>query len=136
MKHYDFADKFRAVYDKAAKLYASGHRDKQGYFTSEELAFLANNGIGVQAMFDYAEDQTNYGEPGYDRALEIETIRRDYFLNAQQGKASKQSAGRTIEARHRRAASGSGAGKRCRKRPGRSRQRLVAPRALPYPSRL
>ncbi len=88
MKHYDFADKFRAVYDKAAKLYASGHRDKQGYFTTEELAFLANNGIGVQAMFDYAEDQNNYGEPGYDRALEIETVRRDYFLNAQQGKAS------------------------------------------------
>ena len=88
MKHYDFADKFRALYDKAVKLYASGQHDKQAYFAPDELAFLANNGIGVQALYDYAEDQNNYGEPGYDRALEIETIRRDYFLNVQQGKAS------------------------------------------------
>ncbi len=89
MKHYDFADKFRALYDKAVKLQGSGQRDKQAFFTPEELAFLANNGIGVQAMYDYAEDHNHYGgEPGYDRALEIETIRRDYFLNVQQGKAS------------------------------------------------
>jgi hypothetical protein len=88
MKHYDFADKFRALYDKAVKLYASGKTDQAAYFSAEERAFLAANGISVQAMFDYAEDQNNYGEPGYDRALEIETVRRDYFLNVQQGKAS------------------------------------------------
>lgn len=88
MKHYDFADKFRALYDKAAKLYASGKTDKAAYFTADEQAFLAANGIGIQAMYDYAEDQNNEGEPGYDRALEIETIRRDYFLNVQHGKAS------------------------------------------------
>ena len=88
MKHYDFADNFRALYDKAAKLYASGQTDKAAYFTADEQAFLAANGIGIQAMYDYAEDHNGYGEPGYDRALEIETIRRDYFLNAQQGKAS------------------------------------------------
>jgi hypothetical protein len=88
MKHYDFADKFRALYDKAVKLYASGKTDQAAYFSAEERAFLAANGISVQAMYDYAEDQNNYGEPGYDRALEIETVRRDYFLNVQQGKAS------------------------------------------------
>lgn len=88
MKHYDFADKFRALYEKAAKLYASGNTDKAAYFTAEEQAFLAANGISVQAMFDYAEDHHNYGEPGYDRALAIETVRRDYFLNVQHGKPS------------------------------------------------
>jgi hypothetical protein len=88
MKHYDFADKFRALYDKAVKLYAAGKTDKAAYFTADEQAFLAANGIGIQAMYDYAEDQNNYGEPGYDRALEIETIRRDYFLNVQKGKPS------------------------------------------------
>ena len=88
MKHYDFANTFRTLYDKAAKLYASGQTDKAAYFTADEQAFLAANGIGIQAMYDYAEDHNGYGEPGYDRALEIETIRRDYFLNAQQGKAS------------------------------------------------
>lgn len=88
MKHYDFADKFRALYDKAVKLYASGNTDKASYFTKDEQAFLAANGIGIQAMYDYAEDHNNGGEPGYDRALAIETVRRDYFLNVQGGKAS------------------------------------------------
>src|SRR3954469_20025378 len=88
MKHYDFADKFRAAYDKGVKLYASGQRDVKTWYSADEQAFLANNGIGLQAMYDYAEDHNNGGEPGYDRALEIETVRRDYFLNAQQGKAS------------------------------------------------
>jgi hypothetical protein len=88
MKHYDFADKFRALYDKAAKLYASGQTDQARYFTADEQAFLAANGIGIQAMYDYAEDQKNYGEPGYDRALAIETVRRDYFVNLQGGKPS------------------------------------------------
>jgi hypothetical protein len=89
MKHYDFADKFRALYDKAVKAYAAGQRDQAAYFTTDEAAFLSANGISVQAMYDYAEDHNNYGEPGYDRALAMETVRRDYFLNAQQGKASK-----------------------------------------------
>ena len=88
MKHYDFANQFRALYDKAVKLYAAGKTDKAAYFSADEQAFLAANGIGIQAMYDYAEDHNNGGEPGYDRALEIETIRRDYFLNVQQGKAS------------------------------------------------
>jgi hypothetical protein len=90
MKHYDFADKFRALYDQGVSLYASGQRDQAAWFTADERAFLAANGISLQAMFDYAEDHNNYGEPGYDRALAIETVRRDYFLNVQHGQASKQ----------------------------------------------
>lgn len=88
MKHYDFADKFHALYDQAVKLYAAGQNDQNTWYTPAELAFLAANGISVQAMYDYAEDHKGGGEPGYDRALAIETIRRDYFLNVQQGKAS------------------------------------------------
>ena len=88
MKHYDFADKFHALYDKAVKTYAAGQTDQAKYFTTDEKAFLAANGISVQAKYDYAEDHNNGGEPGYDRALAIETVRRDYFLNVQGGKAS------------------------------------------------
>jgi hypothetical protein len=88
MKHYDFADKFRALYDKAVGLHAAGLTDKTVYFTAAEQEFLAANGISVQTMFDYAEDHNNYGEPGYECALEIETVRRDYFLNVQHGKPS------------------------------------------------
>ena len=90
MKHYDFADKFRALYDQAVKLYAAGQTGAGTYFTADETAFLAANGISVQAMYDYAEDHNNGGEPGYDRSLAIETVRRDYFVNVQAGKASNQ----------------------------------------------
>ncbi|PTY06900.1 DUF5069 domain-containing protein [Opitutaceae bacterium EW11] len=88
MKHYEFQKTFREIYDKAAGLYAKGQRGANTFFSTEETAFLAANGITAQHLYDYAEDQNNYGEPGYDLALAIELVRRDYFLNAQHGTAS------------------------------------------------
>ncbi|MFI5357973.1 MAG: DUF5069 domain-containing protein [Opitutales bacterium] len=88
MQHYDFTKKFRAVYDKAVGLYAQGQRGAETYFNATEQAFLAANGITPQHLYDYAEDHNNSGEPGYDLALGIELIRRDYFLNAQRGRPS------------------------------------------------
>lgn len=88
MKNYNFADTFHALYDKAVGLYAAGRRGAESFFTADEAAFLAANGITPQHLYDYAEDQNNYGEPGYDQALGIELVRRDYFLNQQKGKAS------------------------------------------------
>ena len=89
MSHYDFTTKFRALYDQAVKRYATGSRGADTYFNAEERAFLAANGITAQHLYDYAEDHNNdEGQPGYDRALAIEIVRRDYFLNAQRGIAS------------------------------------------------
>lgn len=90
MNHYDFADRFRALYDQAVKQYAAGRRGADSYFSAEDAAFLSANGIAPQHLYDYAEDHNNYGEPGYDRALGIELVRRDYFLNAQKGKPSSR----------------------------------------------
>jgi len=89
MKNYDFTQKFHVLYDKAAGLYSRGQRGAETYFTAEEKAWLAANGLTPQHLYDYAEDQNNGGEPGYDQALGIELVRRDYFLNAQKGAASK-----------------------------------------------
>lgn len=100
MQHYDFADRFRALYDKAVKLYAAGKTGAETYFTPEETAFLAANGLTAQNIYDYAEDHNGYGEPGYDRALAIELVRRDYFLNSQGGKPSGQTVdGATLPAK-------------------------------------
>jgi len=90
MKHYDFADKFHALYDKAVRLYAAGQSDQAAYCTDDEKGFLTTNGLTVQNLYDYAEDHLSGGEPGYDRALAIESVRRDYFLNVQGGRPSKQ----------------------------------------------
>jgi hypothetical protein len=89
MSHYEFASQFRRIYDHAVALYAKGQRGADTFFDQAQLAFLAANGITAQHVYDYAEDHNNYGgEPGYDNALTIETVRRDYFLNVQHGRAS------------------------------------------------
>ena len=88
MKHYDFADRFRVVYNKAIELYRAGRPGLANWFTADETAWLAANGLSPQAFYDYAEDQLNGGEPGFERALMIESVRRDYFLQAQDGKPS------------------------------------------------
>ncbi len=89
MNHFTFPQQFRALYDKAVGLYAEGQRGADTYFTPEELAWLAANGINAQHIYDYAEDHHGYGgEPGFEHALSIEIVRRDYFLNVQHGKAS------------------------------------------------
>jgi hypothetical protein len=89
MKHYDFTAKFHALYNQAVTRYAGGHRSAATMFSAEESAFLRENGLTAQHLYDYAEDHNNYnGEPGADIALGIELIRRDYFLNIQQGRAS------------------------------------------------
>ena len=88
MKQYDFAQKFHSLYDKAVGLYAKGQRGADTFFLPEEKAWLAANGLTAQNLYDYAEDENGSQEPGYDRALGIELIRRDYFLLEQGGKPS------------------------------------------------
>jgi len=89
MKHYDFAAQFTAIYQQAVARFASGQRGADAIVTAEELSFLRANGITAQHMYDYAEDHNNYqGEPGPGIALSIELIRRDYFVNVQQGRPS------------------------------------------------
>jgi len=88
MSNYQFTDQFRLIYDKAVDQYANGQRGAETFFNEEENTFLSANGIHAQHLYDYAEDATNYGDPTYDRALGIELVRRDYFLNIQNGEAS------------------------------------------------
>ena len=88
MKHYAFAQTFGSLYDKALGLYSKGQRGAETYFTPEETAWLGSVGLTAQNLYDYAEDDVASGEPGYDNALLIEGIRRDYFLTVQGGKPS------------------------------------------------
>ncbi len=88
MKNYDFPAQFRALYDQAVDLYSKGRRGADTYFDKAQTAWLAANGITAQYLYDYAEDENSDHEPGFGHALTIETLRRDYFLNVQGGKAS------------------------------------------------
>lgn len=86
MKHYDFARKFHALFEQAVARYSSGKRGADKFFSADEVAFLAANGLTAQHLYDYAEDRNNYGEPDAETALAIESVRRDYFLNVQGGR--------------------------------------------------
>ena len=88
MRHYDFADQLHTLYAKACKLYTAGQLGAGTYFNAAEAAFLAANGLSAQNLYDYAEDDTSGGEPGWNLALAIELVRRDYFLNVQNGTPS------------------------------------------------
>ena len=87
MKHYDFARRFHALFEQAVARYSSGKRGVDKFFTPEEIAWLSANGMTAQHLYDYAEDRNNYGEPDSGTALAIESVRRDYFLNVQGGRA-------------------------------------------------
>lgn len=87
MKHYEFARNFHALFEQAVARYSSGRRGTAKFFSAEEQAFLAANGLTPQHLYDYAEDRNNYGAPDGETALAIECVRRDYFLNVQNGLA-------------------------------------------------
>jgi hypothetical protein len=88
MHHYDFPARFRALYEQSVALYAGGRRGADTFFDPAQSAWLKANGLSAQALYDYAEDHLAQGEPGYDHALAIELVRRDFFLNVQRGVAS------------------------------------------------
>jgi hypothetical protein len=88
MHHYDFAQKFRALYDLAVSRYANGQRGAATLCSAGESAWLAAHGLTAQHLYDYAEDHAGYGEPGLENALAIEVVRHNYFHSVQQGRAS------------------------------------------------
>jgi hypothetical protein len=89
MEHYDFHKEFRDLFDKAVKQYAAGKRTPDDFFSKHELAFLATIGSRAQDLFDYAEDAANYGEPDFETALLVQSVRRSYFHLVQRSVPSK-----------------------------------------------
>jgi hypothetical protein len=88
MIHYDFPKNFRDVYQRALASYRDGCRDAASLLSKADLEFAASIGSRAQDFFDYAEDAANYGEPDFETALLVQSIRRDYFLQVQKGRAS------------------------------------------------
>lgn len=88
MKHYDFHRKFRAVYDRALAAFRAGAKDAKSLLSPEDVQFLHSIGSKAQDLFDYAEDHAKYdGEPDFETALMVQSVRRDYFLTIQHGRA-------------------------------------------------
>lgn len=86
--HNQWADEFRTLFAEGVKRYRAGQREVSVFFLPEELAFLATIGATAQEIFDFVEDYANGGDPTFETVLLITAVRRDYFLNVQDGKKS------------------------------------------------
>ncbi len=88
MQHYEFPKRLKALYDKAVNLYARGGRDVTTFFDAAETAFLHTIGAIPMEIYDFAEDANNDGEPDWETALLVQSVRRDFFLQVQRGRHS------------------------------------------------
>ena len=61
MTNYDYQTKLKAIWEKAVTLYEAGNRESGTFFDADEEAFLASIGHTAREVYDFAEDQVNYG---------------------------------------------------------------------------
>lgn len=86
MSDNDWQKQFREVYDRGVAAWRAGRRSPAAMFGREDAAFLATIGCTTQELFDFVDDELNYGDFDYATTLAVTAIRRDYFLNVMKGK--------------------------------------------------
>lgn len=86
----NWKDDFRRVYDLAVAKYQAGKRGADALFSDEQKKVLDIIGYTAQEMYDFAEDAVKYGEPDFATAVAIAEVRRDYFLQEQNGRRSNK----------------------------------------------
>lgn len=85
----DWIKTFRTLFEQKVTSYKKGMRNADAMFSNEEKDFLRSIGATPQEIYDFVEDWSDAGEPDPDIVVAITQIRRDYFLNDQQGQYSK-----------------------------------------------
>ncbi len=81
---------FSDLFAPAVKKYQQGHQQAEGLLDEAGQKFLRSIGYTDQEFFDFVEDFAKGGEPTLDTALAIAAVRRDYFLQEQNGVFSSQ----------------------------------------------
>ena len=85
----DWIEEFRTLFDNKVSAYKNGVQQVEEMFSKDEETFLQSIGATPQEIFDFVEDWTDDGEPDPEMVVAITQIRRDFFLNDQQGQHSK-----------------------------------------------
>ncbi len=88
MSDADWQEQFRKLFHASVKKYQAGHTKTSGLVDEPGRAFLDSIGYSEQEFFDFVDDFARGGEPTLATALEIASIRRDYFLREQAGRRS------------------------------------------------
>ncbi|MGJ3242059.1 MAG: DUF5069 domain-containing protein [Opitutales bacterium] len=90
MKHYNYQQRLKSIWEDAVSKYEAGNREPEGYFDADTLNWLKSNGLDVMDVYDYAEDYVGSGEPDFTTFAQICEIRRDYFFQEQSGVPSDE----------------------------------------------
>ena len=85
----DWVKEFRTLFANKITAYKNGIQNPKAMFSKEEEDFLSTIGATSQEIFDFIEDWCDDGAPDPETALAITKIRRDYFIQEQQGKFSE-----------------------------------------------
>ncbi len=88
MDHYTYQKTLKTIWEGAVAKYEAGNREPDSYFDAATLAELASIGLNTMDVYDAAEDFVSGGDPDFETFLLVSAARRDYFLTAQEGKAS------------------------------------------------
>jgi hypothetical protein len=86
--NYNWAANFRELFEDGLEAYRRGVRDANVMFDAGQRQRLEEIGATPQEIFDFVEDNVLAGEPGFETALLITAVRREYFLSVQKGKRS------------------------------------------------
>ena len=81
-------DQFLSLFDRCLKAYNGGDKDFNGYYSEDDLKFLASIGYKPREFFDFVEDMGDGGEPTASTALLVAAVRRDHFHVVQDGQTS------------------------------------------------
>jgi hypothetical protein len=87
---YNWAAHFGEMFVDCCEAYEDGHKDFNGWFEPDGLAFLKSIGAKPREIFDFVEDCVGAegDEPTPETALLVASVRRDYFRTEQKGAES------------------------------------------------
>jgi hypothetical protein len=86
MKDPEWTHEFRQLWNRAVHAWHDGRRSPDTLLNPPDTALLQSLGCSPQELFDFVDDHLTYAEPDFDTVLATTAIRRDYFLNVQQGR--------------------------------------------------
>lgn len=90
MKHYDYQKTLKELLNHSVDTYRKGNRKPDSYFDESQLKWMAENGIKVMDLYDFAEDFVSGGEPDFETFLLIHDVRRNYLLHVQKRETSSE----------------------------------------------
>ncbi|PTY01777.1 hypothetical protein DB346_11340 [Verrucomicrobia bacterium LW23] len=78
-------DLFHTLFTLGLERFSGGTRGASALFSAAEVAQLEAMGFRAQEIYDFVEDNANYGEPVWATVLAVQTVRHEYFTKVQDG---------------------------------------------------